>query len=162
MTPDEVKKATETAVKLALEEAMKPVVELRQRALKGDAREEAERLLETVTLPDEAKTKIVREALRDIPLTEAGTLDLKKFGDSVVELAKTEGAYLAKITGSGRVIGMGLARVGESSEASKEDRQRLKEEKRRRKDERREAVEIFESLGMPKDAAKLAARKDVA
>jgi len=162
MTPDEVKKLVESAVKEAVAEANKPVAELRQRALRGDAREEAERLLEAVTLPNEAKRKIVAESLREIPLTEAGAIDLKKFGESVAELAKTEGAYLAKITGSGKVVGMGLARVGESGELSKEERKKLKEAKRAAKEERRDSVDVFESLGMPRDAAKLAVRRDVA
>lgn len=157
MTPDEVKKLVEAGIA----EATKPLVEsnrkLRQRALAFDAREEGERLLETVTLPPEAKAKIIREAVRDIPLTEAGELDLKKFSESIVELAKTEGAYLAKVTGSGRVFGMGPTIVTETDDkaARKAEKKRLKEAKKLREGGR----EAFEALGLPKNAAKLAARE---
>jgi hypothetical protein len=160
MSPDEVKKLVESAVTAAVAEANKPVAELRQRALRSDAREEGERLLETVTLPEEAKAKIIREAVRSIPLTEAGELDLKKFSESIVELAKTEGAYLAKITGSGKVFGMGPTIVTESDEKAqrKAEKKRLKEAKRLKESGR----DAFEALGMPKDAAKIAAMRGVA
>jgi hypothetical protein len=157
MTPDEVKKLVESGIA----EATKPLVEsnraLRQRALAFDAREEGERLLETVTLPEEAKAKVIREAVRSLPLTAEGELDLKKFSESIVELAKTEGAYLAKITGSGKVFGMGPTIVTEADDkaARKAEKKRLKEAKRVKEAGR----DAFEALGMPKEAAKLAARE---
>lgn len=157
MTPDEVKKLVESAVQTAVAEANKPVAELRQRALRSDAREEAQRLLETVTLPSETKVRVISEAVRSLPMTDKGELDMKKFSESVVQLAQTEGAYLAKVTGSGKVFGMGPTVVTEADEKSarKAEKRALKETKRLKESGR----DAFESLGMPKEAAKLAARE---
>ncbi len=159
MTPDEVKKLVESAVSTAVAEANKPVAELRQRALRGDAREEAQRLLETVTLPAEAKAKVISEALRSVPLTDKGDLDLKKFGESVAELAKTEGAYLAKVTGSGRVFGNGSSAA--FSEA-KPDKAALKEARKEREAEEEHAVSVYQRLGLSEAGAKVAAKGRVA
>jgi|SRR5579859_49546 len=159
MTPDEVKKLVESAVQTAVAEANKPVADLRQRALKGDAREEAQRLLETVTLPAETKARVITEALRSLPLTDKGELDLKKFEESVVELAKTEGAYLAKVTGSGKVFGNGSS-IGFTE--TKPDKKALKEARKEREEEEADAVKIWERLGLSEAAAKIAAKGRVA
>ena len=155
MSPEEAKKLIEAGVS----EAMKPV---RERLLRSDAKEEAERLLADVTLPDQAKRRVVERALQSIPEKD-GQFDAEAFGKVVVAEAKDMGAFLASITGSGRVIGMGSAPVfTESRELSKEDKQRLKEARRAEKDQRREAVDVFESIMGDRNAAKVAVRRDVA
>ena len=135
---------------------------VRERLLRSDAKEEAERLLADVTLPDQAKRRIVERALKSIPEKD-GQFDAEAFGKIVVTEAQDEGRYLASITGSGRVIGMGAAPAfTETRELSKKDKQRLKEARRAEKDQRREAVDVFESIMGDRNAAKVAVRRDVA
>ena len=152
MTAEEAKALIQTAVK----EAVAP---LHERIRRDDAREEATKLLESVTLPQAAKIRIIDRACATLPMKD-GQLDLSKLRESVVEESKAEGRYLAEVTGSGRVVGLGAP--GPVAVQSKEAR---KEEKRRRKESERlqeSAVDAFIGLGMPKKAAKLAAREDVA
>jgi hypothetical protein len=139
MTATEVKRLVEAGV--------------RQATLPARAREEAARLLESVTLPDKAKARIVERVVEDLDLSR--DLDLEEFGKAIAKEAKAEGEYLASITGSGRVLGMGVAPV----ELKPKEAKRLKEAE---KEKRREARSIFESLGMPEEAAKIAAKGRVA
>ena len=81
--------------------------------------------------------------------------ELSEFGKAIAKEASAEGEYLASITGSGRVIGMGIAQP----EVKPKEAKRLKEAEKERK---REARDVFESLGMPKEAAKIAAAGRVA
>lgn len=156
MTADEAKKMLEDqskAFETRLTEAVKP---FRERAIKADARDEAAKLLESVTLPAEAKARVIETVCREIPMKD-GELDMGKFRESLVAEYKREGEYLAKITGSGRVVGMGPTIVTEADEkaARKAEKRRLKEAKQLRDGGR----DAFEALGMPKNAAKLAARE---
>ena len=134
MTAVEVQKLVEAGVRAAM--------------LPTRAREAAGKLLESVTLPPAAKLRIVERACATVDLTK--DLDEKALGEAVAKEAQAEGKYLAEITGSGRVLGMG---TGEPELKPKEAK-KLKEAK---KEELREARDIFEELGMPKDAAKIAA-----
>lgn len=86
----------------------KAVAPLRERTVKQDAREEGARLLETVSLPDAAKRRIIERCVTDLPIDHAGALDESKFRETVVREAKAEGQYLAEITGGGEVFGMGV------------------------------------------------------
>ncbi len=122
----------------------------------ADAREEANAVLESVTLPPAAKARIVKRVLAAIPTTAEGAIDTAKLRESIVKEAKSEGEYLATVTGSGRVFGMGAAPVVQLDE---NERKRLKEEKKERK---KEAIDVFESIGMPSEAAKIAAKGRVA
>jgi hypothetical protein len=139
------------------------VAPFRERALRGDAREEATRLLATVTLPDAAKTKIIESALKQpLPLKE-GALDTAKFREVVVAEAKDMGDILAAMLPAG-VRGMGVTmptRLSEADQIAAEER-RLKEEKRQRKEAKRlqeSATDVFATLmGGNRTAAEKAAR----
>lgn len=135
MTAEEVKKLVESATK-----------PFREKALKADAREKAFELLEAVTLPKEAKTRIVERVISDLGLTEE--FDEKAFAKAVAKEAKAEGEYLAAITGSGRVIGMGAA-----PELKPKEAKRLKEAA---KEQRRGQVDVFEELLGDRRLAKMA------
>ena len=124
---------------------------LLERALKSDAREYATELLEAVTLPEAAKKRIVSCVIESVP-TKDGAIDTAKLKESVDAAAKAEGQYLAEITGAGRVIGMGQATPTPID--AKESERRAQQAK----DEEANAISVFESLGMPKDAANLAAK----
>src|SRR5208337_2377170 len=117
------------------------------------ARREAARLLDGVTLPDLAKQRVIERAVAMLDL--AAELDLKKFQETLAAEAKAEGQYLASITGSGRVIGMGAAPVVIDAKEAKAKRKELKEA-------RREDVDVLESLMGDRKAAKIAADREVA
>ena len=137
-----VQKLIETAVK----EAQAPLL---MRALRGDAREEAARILKGVSLVEAAKERVIGAVLADIPIKD-GALDTAKFTEAVNAAAKAEGAYVASLIGSGQVRGMGAAPVAiDAKEAEKQaaDQKRLREG----------AVRSYMDLGMPKAAAEKAA-----
>lgn len=100
---------------------------LLERAIRGDAREEAGRILAGVTLPDAAKAKITESALKQIPKKD-GNLDVDAFRLVVVAEAKAEGEYLASILGPGQVRGMG------ASFAAPVDPEKLREAAKREKE----------------------------
>jgi hypothetical protein len=156
-TTQEGEMTLQEAQKLIDEAVAKAQAPLLERALRGDAREEATRCLESVTLPAQAKTRIIERALEKLPLKEAGGLDVEKFRTVVVAEAKTEGEYLAQVTGSGRVFGMGSGPA--LKEADPKEEKRLRKEAKRRQED---AISIFESIGMPKEAAAISARGRVA
>jgi hypothetical protein len=106
--PKEADMTAEEAKVLVQEAVATATAPLRERALRADAREEATSLLASVTLPDQAKARIIESVIREVPLKD-GALDLTKFRESVVAVAKSEGEYLASVTGAGRVTGMGVA-----------------------------------------------------
>lgn len=131
---------------------------LLERALRGDAREEADDVLSTVELPAASKTRIVSECLRGtIPATKDGQLDKVAFRESVDKAAKSEAAYVGAITKPGQVRGMGSPApvVIDATEAAR----RVEEDKKFQ--ESAEAV-FARFTGGDTAAAKAAANKGVA
>lgn len=96
MTEDEAKKLIEAAVS-----------PFRERAMRSDARDEATSIMKSISLPEQAKARIVERAIATLPLKESGELNIEKLREQVVSEAKAEGEYLASITGSGRITGLG-------------------------------------------------------
>jgi hypothetical protein len=125
-------------------------VPLTERAIRGDAREAATKILKDVTLHEAAKSMVIDTVLQNIPQTD-GNLDLAKFTEAVNAEAKRVGQVIAAATSSGRVTGLGVAPVQVSAE---ESARRAAAEKA--SDE--QAISVFESLGLPKDAATFAAK----
>ncbi len=140
--------------KRLIEAALQPVYSRQRR---DDARAEASRLLDGITLPDAAKQRIVERVVSSIDVSK--DVDAKQLRESVIAEAKAEGEYLAEVTGAGRVFGMGSGPVAESKPLSKKERKALKESK---KEYKREARAIFEELGLTEVAAKHAAQGRVA
>ena len=137
MTAEDVKKLVEAEVR-----------PFREKALKADAKDQAYALLKAVTLPEAAKERIVKRVIAGLDLTEK--IDEKKLGELVVSEAKDEGQYLASVTGSGRVIGMGTS----VAELKPKEAKRLKEAE---KEARRENVDVFtEIMGGDRRLAKMA------
>ncbi len=150
MDAAEVTKLVEAAVKAALAPVLAQQVPLTERAIRGDAREEATRILASVTLHEAAKTMVIENVLRDIPQKD-GALDTAKFKETVDAEAKRVGAAFSQVTGGARVTGMGSAPVQIDA---KEAERRTQESK----DSEAQAISIFESLGMSKEAASAAAK----
>jgi hypothetical protein len=128
---------------------------LLDRAIRGDAREAATEVLADFTLAEAAKKRVIETVLGGaIPKTAAGELDRTAFSAVVTAEAKREGAYVARLVGSGRVAGMG---AGVPALELTEAQRTAADAQRKRDDE--DAVAIFESFpGMSKEAAAIAAK----
>ncbi len=126
--------------------------QLLERAIRSDAREEAGRLLEAVTLPAQAKARVIARVLEAAPPIKDGALDTAKLKEAVDAVAKAEGEYLASIMPSGNVIGMGQRPQQAIDPKESERRAQLA------KDEEANSISVFESLGLPKNAAEFAAK----
>ncbi len=93
---------------------------LREGAILREARDIAMTALAKVTdLPEITRERLV-EAVSADPSAHVkdGKLDAEAFGAAIAEAVKAEAAYLAKITGSGRVSGLGAAGEGAAVEAA--------------------------------------------
>lgn len=129
------------------------IQQLLERAIRGDARDEAAKILRSMSLPEVSKQRVIESVLRDIPKKD-GAVDVAKFTEAVNAAAKDEGAYVASLTGSGNVIGMGGAPV---------DPVKARESQARQEDEiknlRESGKNVFLRLvGDPKAAEAMAAR----
>jgi hypothetical protein len=74
------------------------------------------------TLPPATVDRIVVEATRSIPLTDAGQLDEAALNTAVDTARTAEEAYLTSLTGAhtdGKVVGFGASAPGEVTEATK-------------------------------------------
>ena len=137
MTADEVKKLVEA--------------ELRTARLPDEARAEASRLLETVSLRPETKQFIVEGVMaRTIP-TKEGALDRESFATMIVSEAQRVGKIVSAEGGTG-VRGMGIAIT--PPQKPEEIAAREAADARTLADD----IKIYESLGMTKRGAELAAR----
>lgn len=139
-------------VESSIREAVKPY---RDRALRGDAMVAASRILRDIELPALSKQRVTEATLNALPVNEAGELDEKKYSDLLMAEARREGEYLSGLMGGGRVLNMGQAVTTETAEqiAAREAATRVRSEAQE-KDE----VALFESLGMPKEAALFAVK----
>ena len=90
------------------------------------ARSEAEDVLESVSLPEAAKKRVIREALAGTLPEKDGALDVTKFRESVTAAAKELGEFLGTVAPHG-VTGMGQAQVVQID--AKEAERRTAEEK---------------------------------
>jgi hypothetical protein len=143
---------------MTLQEAQKLIADgikeatapLMARALKGDAREEATKCLEAVTLPEKAKQRIIERAIEGTIPEKDGVLDKEKLRETVVALAKSEGEYLASVVESGKVKGMGNGSTETLTETRKPEEIKL------------HALKVFERLGHSKEAAERAVKGMVA
>ncbi len=63
--------------------------------------------LTTVRLPDVTKKRLTESLAANPPAKEDGTLDKVKFATIITESVTVETAYLAEVTGSGNIRGMG-------------------------------------------------------
>lgn len=105
----EVSEMDDTAVQKLVESAVKAAqAPLIERAIRGDAREEATKILSGISLHESAKALVIDTVLRNIP-QKNGALDVAVFTEAVNAEAKRIGAVVAAATGAGQVRGMGMA-----------------------------------------------------
>jgi hypothetical protein len=138
--------------KTQLSEATANNAWLRKRVIRGDAEKLAGTILKDCTLAEAAKLRVIETCLNSVPEKD-GELDRVVFTEAVTAEAKREGAYVASFGASGQVRGMGAAPGAvELTEAQRA------EADLKNKRENDEAVKVFESFGMSKEAAAAAAK----
>ncbi len=118
---------------------------LLERAIKGDAREAATKILDGLSLHEAGKTLVIENVLRDIPLKD-GELDAPKFKESVEQEAKRIGAAFSAAGTGSRVVGMGAGEPITVTETGKPA------------DIEAARVKTFMRLGLTEAAAKVAVR----
>ncbi len=163
MNEAEVTKLVESAVAAAVAKAVETTVantagtvkSLTERAIRGDAREEGARLLESVSLPPISKARVIEAVLRDLPIKD-GALDTVRFGEIVTAESKREGAYVGSLTGGNRVTGLGASSANIVDPKEAESRRQSEEQAAERS--LKESAATFMRLGMTPTAALLAAR----
>jgi len=166
MTEEQITKLVESAVLKAVTAAQTTteaarVQALERKGLRADATVESTRILSGLALNEASKQRVIETVLRgEIPAKD-GELDAPKFAELVMAEAKREAAYVAQLTGTGRVVGMGSGTALTETDP-KAEKKRLKEAKRERKEHRESLTENFRRIGMPKEAAEIAARGKVA
>lgn len=165
MTEAEVKKLLEAErSKWENEGALRTVKILEAKALRADAMVEAMKVLSGMSLHESAKARVLETVTRDgaFPVKE-GAVEVAAFKLLVVAEAQREGEYLSRITGGGRVTGMGIGSHVELTEAQREEQRKF--EKRQRKEAQRmqeSDIDVFADLMGDRKAAERAALKVVA
>lgn len=80
---------------------------LRERAAMADASNEGRVILAPMRLDEAVAQRVLARCVARLPLTESGDLNVDEFKKAVVAEATDEQAYISKITGGARVVGMG-------------------------------------------------------
>ncbi len=147
MTAEDVQKLVEAAVRTA--------------RLPEDARREATRLLETVAIKPKTRDIIIEGVLRGTLPVKEGGLDTEEFGKLVVaEAQRIVSAIEAERPGMGQVSGFGLPGVGPQLVPEKPEIIAAREAKGKAEEE--DLIKTFESLGMTRTGAEIAAKGRVA
>lgn len=198
LSADEAKRAIEAAggagtdpnadvAKMINDAVAAGIKPFREKAMRGEARAEAMQLLEKSGFQQISKDRIIEAVMGNLPEKD-GELDVAKFREAVVKLAKEEARYLRESTGArGLVSGMGASAGpipiseargdnmktcpdcdgdGEMPDGSECETcngtgkimAKKKASESARKQRDDETVRVFESIGMPKSAAQAATR----
>lgn len=114
---------------------------LREALLLREARDVAAAELSKIEMPDVTRSRLV-DVLAARPVVNEGKLDGEAFRARIAEVAKDELTYLAGVTGSGRIVGMGG--TGGTEPTAEEIEKRL--------------ASAFVNLGLSESLAQKAAR----
>ncbi len=137
----ELQEATE-----ALRAEREKTARLMEQAVLRQARDVAtEVLAEVKSLPDITRTRLIESVSTNPPVTDSGELDTKAYTERIAQAIKAEADYLAKITGSGKVTGMGGTDGDPAAESGKPEEIQDRMEKG------------FAAIGLDESTAKLAA-----
>ena len=143
---EEAKRVKEEEIR-ALEESKRKTDEenarLKEALILRDAKDFVIGALSKVEMPELTRTRLV-ESLAKNPVVKEGSLDKDEFGKKITEAVKTELEYLAKVTGSGQIHGMGES-VSETGEVKLAEVEKTLENS-------------FLRLGLSEGAAKTAAK----
>ena len=101
-------RVTELEEQATLTEAEKEELSnLREKARTGEAHTIVTEALKDIEMPEEAKSRAVVEAMKDLPVTD-GTLNVEALKEKALAAATVETEYLEKAMGTGRVSGLGV------------------------------------------------------
>ena len=114
---------------------------LKEKEVLSDAKEFVKSKLKESELPDITKARLLDSLSRNPATDDKGALDLLKFGESVKKGIEDETSYLAKLSDSGKITGM-----GSSTEVEEEKETKVKESLKK----------SFEALGFEGKALEIA------
>ncbi len=126
---------------------------LLERAVKSDAREAAARILDGIEMAEASKARVIESALRELPKTDKGELDAVKFAELVNQEAKREAAYVAQLTGAGRISGMGAG-----AEVTPTDPEAQKKQREASTRLHKSATDVFAAFGISEAGVKAIAK----
>ena len=89
---------------------------LKEKALIVDAKEFVEKALKDSELPDITKVRLKESLSRNPIVNDKGEMDELKYLESIKKALKEETEYLASLTESGKITGMGGGGSGESDD----------------------------------------------
>ena len=84
------------------------IARMKEAILLAEARQFVAETLGKIDMPDLTRARLA-EALGKAPAIKDGALDKDAYAAAIGEAAKTELEYLASVSGSGKVVGMGAA-----------------------------------------------------
>lgn len=109
--PKSIKMAENKEEIVSLKEANKALTDDNQRMKEKIALQDAQEFvlgkLKESELPEITKQRLLTRELKNIVLDDKGNLDIVKFGESVKKAIKEETEYLASLSESGKITGMG-------------------------------------------------------
>lgn len=115
------------ALEKELEESKTNAQEAAERAARAEgalaileAQGEARKMLENVSLPAAAKTRVVTKVTSDPKTNDEGKLDVEALSEAVEAEAKLEADYIESITGAGKVTDQGSSESDTDQTAVKE------------------------------------------
>ena len=111
---------------IELRETQAQVKALQSKLTLREARDMAEAHVSKTTLPTSARERVIAHVLQALPLSASGELDWDKFVTSITEAAKDEASYLAEVSKTTKVSGMGPS-SGRDEEVDKKAHEALKE-----------------------------------
>lgn len=95
------------------------IARLKETALLSEARTFVAEVLAKVDMPEMTRARLA-ETLAKVPVVAEGALDKTTYQQAIEEAAKAEVAYIASVTGSGQIKGMGNSGGGDTGNTLKE------------------------------------------
>ena len=108
ITVAELKEAKESLdeAEKAKADALAEVAKLKEGDLLREAKDYVSETLASLELPDMTKDRLIKSMSKNPPVKD-GALDKDAYAEAIAESVKEEAEYLAKVTGSGVIKGMG-------------------------------------------------------
>jgi hypothetical protein len=109
-TMDEKSTAQLSEMEKQLTESKSEIDKLKEKLILREASEAiTTELAKSKDLPEITKARLMRETVKNVPVTEKGELDRDKLNTLITEAVKVENTYLAEVLKTGSVRGMGDA-----------------------------------------------------
>lgn len=125
-----------------------------KRALEGDARQEARRILAPLTLAESAKALVIDHVIEAGIPANGDAVDVAKLKEALEAEARRVGEAFSAAAGGGRVVGMGVRTEPVEIDAKEAERREANNKRLRES-----TIQSFMDMGLPRAAAEKAADK---